>query len=287
MYRNYDGNKSTFGDTSISATGPNPDNVAVFAAQRSSDNALTVMVIAKYLSGTTPVSISLANFTPSGTAQVYQLTSANAINRLTDLNFSGSTVSFTAPAQSITLLVLPKSGATNQPPVAVASASPTSGAAPLAVAFSSAGSNDPDGSIVSYGWTFGDGGTSTSASPVHTYTTPGAFTAALTVTDNLGATGTASVGVTVTGTVNAPTTLTASGSKSTVTLKWTDNSTNESGFYIERAPSGGSFTRIATTGPNVITYKNNPGRGTFSYRVQAFWGTAVSAYTNTVTISVK
>src|SRR5207248_4114337 len=53
MYRNYDGNKSAFGDTSVSATGPNPDNVAVFAAQRTSDSALTVMAISKYLSGST------------------------------------------------------------------------------------------------------------------------------------------------------------------------------------------------------------------------------------------
>ena len=36
MYRNYDGNKSTFGDTSVSAAVPNPDNVSAFAAQRSS-----------------------------------------------------------------------------------------------------------------------------------------------------------------------------------------------------------------------------------------------------------
>lgn len=107
MYRNYDGSKSTFGDVSVSAGGPNPDNVAVFAAQRTSDNALTVMVINKYLSGNTPVSISLSNFVNNGTAQVYQLTSSNAITRLTDLAFSGSTVPFTAPAQSITLLVLP------------------------------------------------------------------------------------------------------------------------------------------------------------------------------------
>src|SRR5204862_119848 len=34
MYRNYDVQKSTFGDTSVAATGPNPDNVAAFAAVR-------------------------------------------------------------------------------------------------------------------------------------------------------------------------------------------------------------------------------------------------------------
>jgi hypothetical protein len=107
MYRNYDGNKSGFGDVSVSATGQNPDNVAVFGAQRSSDGALSVMVISKYLSGTTPVSVALKNFAGNGTAQVYQLTSANAISRLADLSFSGTTASFLAPAQSITLLVLP------------------------------------------------------------------------------------------------------------------------------------------------------------------------------------
>src|SRR5207247_6486063 len=40
----------------------------------------------------------------------------------------------------------------NQPPVASAAASPTTGTAPLAVAFSSAGSSDPDGTIQSYSW---------------------------------------------------------------------------------------------------------------------------------------
>src|SRR5262249_29609072 len=52
MYRNYDGNRSTFGDTSVLASVANPDNVAAFAATRASDGALTVMVIGKYLSGT-------------------------------------------------------------------------------------------------------------------------------------------------------------------------------------------------------------------------------------------
>ena len=77
MYRNYDGNKSTFGDTSVAATGPNPDNVAAFAAERSADGALTIMVISKFLSGTTPATINLANFPHNGSAQVWQLTATN------------------------------------------------------------------------------------------------------------------------------------------------------------------------------------------------------------------
>jgi glucose/arabinose dehydrogenase/PKD repeat protein len=71
----------------------------------------------------------------------------------------------------------------NQQPVAVASASPTSGQAPLPVDFSSAGSSDPEGAPLSYSWTFGDGGTSTQANPTHTYTAPGQYVARLTVSD--------------------------------------------------------------------------------------------------------
>ncbi len=72
-------------------------------------------------------------------------------------------------------------------PVAVASANPVSGDVPLLVTFSSAGSMDMDGSIVSYGWDFGDGTGSSDANPSHTYTSGGPFVVTLTVTDDLGA----------------------------------------------------------------------------------------------------
>lgn len=290
MYRNYDGAKSTFGDVSVSATGPNPDNVAVFAAQRTGDSALTVMVINKYLSGSTPVSLSLANFANNGTAQVYQLTSANAITRLADLAFTGTTAAFSAPPQSITLLVFP-TGTPNTPPVAMASATPTSGIAPLTVNFSAAGSNDPDGSIASYSWNFGDGtALGTTAAVSHVYQSAGTYTAVLTVTDNRGAKSTAQVVITVgadPNVLNAPSALKGSAGRGSVTLSWTDNSTNESGFYIERAPSGSTaFARVRTVGANVKTFTNTVTRGTYLYRVQAFNSTTVSAYSNTVTVKV-
>ncbi len=90
----------------------------------------------------------------------------------------------------------------NQIPTAVASSNITSGIAPLAIAFSSAGSSDPDGNIVSFAWNFGDGTTSTSASPSKTYSTPGSYTARLTVTDNNGGTASAMMAVTITGDAN-------------------------------------------------------------------------------------
>jgi hypothetical protein len=107
MYRNYDGNKSSFGDVSVLAGGPNPDIVSVFAAQRSSDNALTVMVINKQLTNTAPLNLTLANFKPAGSAQAWRLTAANVIGRLPDLAVNGNVVTDLLPAQSMTLYVVP------------------------------------------------------------------------------------------------------------------------------------------------------------------------------------
>jgi hypothetical protein len=107
MYRNYDGHKSTFGDTSVSAAAPNPDNLSAFAALRTKDNALTIMVISKVLSGTTPLTITLANFAPSGTAHRFQLTAAGTITHLANIAWSAGSLTDTLPAQSITLYVLP------------------------------------------------------------------------------------------------------------------------------------------------------------------------------------
>ena len=115
MYRNYDGNKSTFGDTSVAATMSNPDTIAAFAAQRSADGALTVMVISKYLSGNTPATINLANFTSNGVAQVWQLTAANTISRLADIGLSGNSFGITLPPQSITLFVVRSSNVPSLP----------------------------------------------------------------------------------------------------------------------------------------------------------------------------
>lgn len=84
----------------------------------------------------------------------------------------------------------------NQPPQVSVSASSTSGDAPLADNFTCSAS-DPDGLIVSFNWNFGDGQTSSQASVSHTYETAGTYTASLMVTDNQGATASASVVITV------------------------------------------------------------------------------------------
>ena len=205
LYRNYDGAKSGFGDTSVSATVPNPDNLAAYAAARSSDGALTVMVISKVLSGATPVTVNLANFSAAGTAQAWQLTSGNAITRLPDLGVVGNSLSASVPAQSITLFVL------------------------------AGGTPDP----------------------------------------NL---------------IAAPSGLTGSTAKGgKVTLRWSDNSGNEQGFAIERAPSGtSSFVQVGQTGANATTFTEVVAKASYLYRVRAFNISTgkFSSYSNTVTVRV-
>lgn len=110
MYRNYDGRDSTFGDTSIQAVVPNPDDLSAFAALRTSDGAMTVMVINKQLSNAASIAMTLAHFAQSGSAQVFQLASSNVIQQLANVSWSNGVLKDSEPAQSITLYILPARG---------------------------------------------------------------------------------------------------------------------------------------------------------------------------------
>ncbi len=113
MYRNYDGNQSTFGDTSILTVVPNPDNLSAFGAVRTSDGAMTLMVINKDLNNATPITANITNFNATGTVQRWQLTSANVITQLANITITNKVLSDVVPSQSITLYVLPVVNAFN------------------------------------------------------------------------------------------------------------------------------------------------------------------------------
>ena len=85
----------------------------------------------------------------------------------------------------------------NRPPVAAFSASPLQGTAPLTVTFDGSPSTDPDGTITAYAWQFGDGASGTGVTAEHIYATPGLYTARLTVSDDRGASASATIGILV------------------------------------------------------------------------------------------
>jgi len=92
----------------------------------------------------------------------------------------------------------------SQAPTAMLTATPTSGLAPLVVNLDASASFDSDGSIVSYAWNFGDGGAQTGgATTLRTYSSPGNYTATVTVTDKAGLTASKSVTITAGAPVSA------------------------------------------------------------------------------------
>ena len=96
----------------------------------------------------------------------------------------------------------------NSPPIVSITTNATSGIVPLSVTFNGSGT-DPDGTVVSYLWDFGDGGSATTRNVVHAYTAVGTYTVNLTCTDDDGAKGYATevvitvlpVNPTITGTI--------------------------------------------------------------------------------------
>jgi PKD repeat protein len=84
-------------------------------------------------------------------------------------------------------------------PIATATATPDNGSAPLEVSFDGSTSRDPEGEPLTYAWDFDGNGTTDATTPTatNTYTTPGAYSARLTVTDPAGKSGTTVVPITV------------------------------------------------------------------------------------------
>lgn len=115
-------------------------------------------------------------------------------------------------------------------------------------------STDSDGTIVSWSWTFGDGNSSVTQHPYHTYSEDGTYTVSLTVTDNDGATDTASKSVTVSAEDPEPgdITLTANGYKVRgrwhADLYWTPSGTSgmvdvyRNGSIVASSQNNGSYT---------------------------------------------
>jgi len=100
-------------------------------------------------------------------------------------------------------------GSVSPPPIADPNG-PYAGTVGISIVFDGSASNDPDGTILSYDWDFGDGNTATGVSPAHTYMAAGNYTVTLVVTDDAGNIGAATTNATI-GTGNMAPTADANG----------------------------------------------------------------------------
>ncbi|MGA2674455.1 MAG: glycoside hydrolase family 44 protein [Terracidiphilus sp.] len=116
IYRNYDGKNSMFGDMALASTSADQSQLSVYGAERTADGMVTVVVLNKTYGDLTGT-LSLANLTPNGAAQVFLYSSANLAGILAQPNVTvtppatgstTSTITTTFPAQSIMLFVVPK-----------------------------------------------------------------------------------------------------------------------------------------------------------------------------------
>jgi glucose/arabinose dehydrogenase/PKD repeat protein len=160
-------------------SGPAPLTVTFDASASSDpDQGDTLTYVWDFGDGTSPTETTSATVT-----RVYS-TPGTFTATLTVRDNHGAT---SAPA----MIQIQVAAAPNRAPTAVVSADVTSGPAPLTVTFDASGSSDPDlGDTLAYVWDFGDGTNSTettTATVTRVYTTPGTFTATLTVRDNHGA----------------------------------------------------------------------------------------------------
>jgi len=116
VYRNYDGAKSTFGDMALESTSGDQGKLSVYGALRTADSTVTIVVINKTYGDLTET-LSLANLTPNGAAKAYLYSNAHPAGIVAQPNLTvmpptgggtTSTLSTIFPAQSITVLVVPK-----------------------------------------------------------------------------------------------------------------------------------------------------------------------------------
>lgn len=174
-------------------------------------------------------------------------------------------------------------------PVAIVTATPTTGEAPLVVTFDGSTSTGPN-PLTSWAWNFGDGTTGTGSIVSHAYASAGTYTATLVVSDGLGLFSfprAVEIVVTAPTKPTAPTGLTAATrSRTSIALAWTNTATNATSIRIERCKGATctNFVRVATVAPSSNSFTNTGlVRNTvYRYRVRA-----VNAVGSSVTAAVS
>ncbi len=172
--------------------------IALLAGCVTQNVAPTASFTTNVIEGQAPLAVSFdasASNDPDGTIASYTWSFGDGQNGEGD---SGTHIYMEEGTYTVILTVVDDAGALatasqvitvtppeNQSPTAAFNATPDSGQPPLNVMFNASESEDPDGTISSYDWDFGDGSAHGSGvAVVHTYTSSGSYQAILTVTDD-------------------------------------------------------------------------------------------------------
>ena len=107
LYRNYDGDGSEFGNTSVLASSANQAQLSIYAAERTSDKALTMIVLNKTSAAITS-KLAITNYKTTGAAAIYSYSSANlkAIVAKGKVSLASDTLTYDYPAYSATVIVV-------------------------------------------------------------------------------------------------------------------------------------------------------------------------------------
>ncbi|MDE1819785.1 MAG: PKD domain-containing protein [Euryarchaeota archaeon] len=178
----------------------------------------------------------------------------------------------------------------NPDPSVAASDNVSSGKAPLMVSFTATPSGGT-GTYSAFAWTFGDGATSTSQNPAHTYAAPGHYNASVTVTDSSGVSGTSSrvpIAVWNSSSGGTPLTVVLSASLTSTTVgtqvDFTAVPSGGSGTYTSYAWAfGDGTTTTTTTGSAAHSYGSV---GSFSATVAVTDSASHTSPSNAVAITV-
>ncbi|MGZ4618621.1 MAG: glycoside hydrolase family 44 protein [Frankiaceae bacterium] len=266
MYRNYDGNGGSFGDTWARATSTDQDKVAVYAATRRFDGALTTLVINKTGDElTSPLTVAGADTTQRAQVWRYSAADPTAIHQDADVAVAGGTAQLTLPGNSLTLVVLPPAPHGTAPAVPTG-VSAKAGDGQAEVSWT-APPDDDSSLITSYTVTAHHDGTDGPSSTVRGYPpaphatvsglgngTAYSFTVAATNAVGTGSASAASVPVTPIGKPGAPTNVKGSAADGTATVSWTppaDTGGSPITGYTVTAEPGGITTTAAGTDTSV------------------------------------
>lgn len=116
LFRDYDGAGGQFGDTGVQAASSDQSRLSIYAAERSSDGALTVVVLNK-TTAALQTTLSVANYNAGISASAYSYSAANlsAITPQGGVPIVAGSIAYTYPGYSATVLVLSGATATAQP----------------------------------------------------------------------------------------------------------------------------------------------------------------------------